>query len=353
MDLGELFRVIRRRWYVFFPMVILAAGLGAGAYVAVPSEFESYSTVSLLSSPKQTAAGTNGNDNPFLTFDSSLIATADFLGRTLTSTDTQEELKTRGVTEEYTVGLAENAQGPFLTITVTGSDRQHLLASTELLTTYAGTKLAAIQAANGVAAADMIRMTVILPPQEPTEKPKRKLQLVIAATGVGMVLAFLSTFLVEARIRARRRYKSSVDKHNGQPDGKAQGPAAARATARTPAGAPARVSAKATPSAPLPASPAVNTVPATSPDAVTDKTVVLNKVDIRPEDAVQNTVRFGDRSAPRAGVAMEWRDGDTGRPAVVHNPTTSPVPADLEPTIVLPLPSAIQARRTKPEDGTR
>ena len=338
MDLGELFRVIRRRWYVFFPMVVLAAGLGAGAYVAVPSQFESYSTISLLSSPRQTAASTNGNDNPFLTFDSSLIATADFLGRTLTSTDTQEELKSRGVTEQYTVGLAENAQGPFLTITVTGSDRQHLLASTELLTTYAGTKLAAIQAANGVAAADMIRMTVILPPQEPTEKLKRKLQLVIAATGVGMVLAFLSTFLVEARIRARRRDQTSVDEHNEQPDRKPQGSAAAGATGRTPAGAPARASAKATPPAsPLPPSPAVSTESANSSDAVT---------------AVQNTVRLGGRSAPRAGVVMEWRSGDGGRPAVGQRPTAGSVPPELEPTIVLPLSPGTPLRRTKPEDGT-
>lgn len=339
MDLGELFRVIRRRWYVFFPAVILAAGLGGGAYVLVPSEFESYSTISLLSSPRQTAAGTNGNDNPFLTFDSSLIATADFLGRTLTSTDTQEELNSRGVTEKYTVGLAENAQGPFLTITVTGSDKQHLLASTDVLTKYAGTKLAAIQAANGVSSTDMIRMTVILPPQEPTEKLKRKMQLVIAAAGVGMVIAFLVTFLVEARVRARRKYGSGLDEDGEQPDdGKAKGRSDGRAAARTPAGASVMDSANARrPAPPAPVSLAAGAVPATPAGAVT---------------AVRRAVRPGDPSAAGETVVLEWRGGDSGRAGVVESPAGGPGPRDVESTIVLPHLARTTPLRTKPEDGT-
>src|SRR4051812_24871810 len=130
MDLGEILRVMRDRWYVVVPMLMLAIGLGAAAVFVVPNTYESYSTVSLLSSPISTTVATQGNDNPFLTFDASLVATADFLGRSLQSTDAAKQLKDLGVTEKYTVALADGAQGPFITFTVTGNDETHVLRST-------------------------------------------------------------------------------------------------------------------------------------------------------------------------------------------------------------------------------
>src|SRR4051794_8263966 len=102
MDLGEILRVLRKRWLVVVPMFVLAMGLGVTAFIVVPNTYESYTTVSLLSSPMSTNVATKGNDNPFLTFDASLIATADFLGRSMQSTGAVEELKSRGVTEKYT-----------------------------------------------------------------------------------------------------------------------------------------------------------------------------------------------------------------------------------------------------------
>lgn len=204
MDLGEILRVMRSRWYVVLPMLMLAVGLTSAAYVVVPTSYESYSTVSLLSSPASTEIATRGGNNPFLNFNGSLVATADFLGRSLQSTDAERELKAMGVTEDYEVALAEGAQGPFLTFTVTGTDKVHILVATETLTRYAETRLGQIQQANGVGPRDMVRMTEIIPPQPPEAKLKKKIEVVIAVGGAALGLAFLVTFMIEGIARARQ-----------------------------------------------------------------------------------------------------------------------------------------------------
>src|ERR1051325_9487107 len=107
MDFGEILRVVRKRWYITVPGTVLAVALTIVAYLVVPTQYESTATVSLINSPRPVTAP--GAGNPFLTFESSLTATADFLARSLMSEDTARELKGMGVTEEYTAGLADNA----------------------------------------------------------------------------------------------------------------------------------------------------------------------------------------------------------------------------------------------------
>ncbi|GIE88903.1 Wzz/FepE/Etk N-terminal domain-containing protein [Actinoplanes regularis] len=205
MDLGEILRVLRNRWYIVVPMLVLAIGLGVGTYIVVPPTYSTFTMVSLLNAPEATKAATQGNENPFLSFDASLIATADFLGRRLQSTDTVLQLKNAGITEEYEVALAENAQGPFLTITLKGEDQDHLIASANELARYAGVALDDIQRQNNVAEKNRIKLTQVIPPQKPEMEMKAKLKLVIVAAGGTLAFAFILTFVVESLSRARRR----------------------------------------------------------------------------------------------------------------------------------------------------
>ncbi len=205
MDLGEILRVLRNRWRIMLPMMLLTGVLTALASMAVPTKYESHSTISLLSAERATVIATQGNTNPFLTFDSSLVATADFLSRSLTSNESKLELTQLGVTEEYTAGLATNAQGPFIEFRVIGTNAKHVLASTELLVEYASRKLREIQASTQVKSEDMVRLTQITPPQTPEPKTKDKLEIVIGAAGGGTVLAFALTFVVEGLSRSRRQ----------------------------------------------------------------------------------------------------------------------------------------------------
>jgi hypothetical protein len=234
VELGEILRVMRSRWYIVVPMLVLAVGLGVGAFLMVPTTYTTYTMVSLLSSPASTTTALQGQDNPFLNFNSSLVATADFLGRRLQSTDVAQELKRSGVSEKYTVTLAENAQGPFLTLTVTGDDKAHILQSAATISRYADFMLVQIQQQNGVADRDMIRLTQIIPPQKPAAEMKKKLEAVIVAGGGTVALTFIVTFIVESVSRGRRRRQEDYTPATGSAVAGAA-PGDAKDGSRTPA----------------------------------------------------------------------------------------------------------------------
>jgi capsular polysaccharide biosynthesis protein len=205
MDLGDILRTIARRWYIMVPIVLVTVALTAAAYLEIPMKYQSTSQISLLS-PQQPASGQfRGQSNPFLIFDSSLTSTADLLARNLTSDASVKELQSEGVTEQYTAKLADFAQGPFVALTVTGTDKAHVLESTETLTRFAQTRLQQIQEQNGVPANNMIITTVLIPPQPPQPQLKNKLQNVLALFAAGMVSAFMATFVTEGLVRSRSR----------------------------------------------------------------------------------------------------------------------------------------------------
>jgi len=208
MDFGEIMRVIRTRWYVTAPGALLAILLTVLAYVLVPMKYESHSTIALINSPRPVTAP--GNGNPFLTFESSLTATADFLGRSLMSDDAAKELKGMGVTEEYTAALADNAMGPFITLTVTGTDKAHVLSSTTTLTEYAKTKLREIQEKSGAPENSIIQAATIIAPQPPEAVVKKKIEVVAATAGGTLTLVFLAVLLFESIARTRERAERNV-----------------------------------------------------------------------------------------------------------------------------------------------
>src|SRR5882757_457792 len=106
MDLAEIFRVMRRRWYVLLPGLLLTAALGAAVLLLVPVKYQSQSTVVLLNSQKATAAY---DGNPFLSTQTSLTGMADSLARNLDSDASIKDVKAQGLTGTYQAKLADNA----------------------------------------------------------------------------------------------------------------------------------------------------------------------------------------------------------------------------------------------------
>lgn len=245
MDLAEIWRVMRRRWYVLLPGLLLTAALLAGVYAVVPITYQSQSTVGLLNSQKATLAF---DGNPFLSTQTSLTGMADSLARNLNSDASIADLKARGVTGVYEAKIADNAQGPLMWLTVTGTDPDSVLASDKLLTEYAESRLKKFQTDQSVAPNAMIRMTTIVPPQNPVAQTKTRLEYLVMAGGLGFVCSMVATFFVEARRRPRtvpvpadERKPSPAD----VPDGRAEQPSAAApvevrpGAAEEPAGQPA------------------------------------------------------------------------------------------------------------------
>ncbi|MGW5346858.1 chain length determinant protein [Streptomyces sp. HUAS TT3] len=198
MDLAEIWRVMRRRWYVLLPGLLITAALTTGVYLLVPVEYRSQSTVTLLNSKKATVAF---DGNPFLSTQASLTGMADGLARNLNSDDSRADLKAQGLTGTYEAKIADNAQGPFMWLIVSGTDPAAVLESDQLLTAYAEKRLQEFQAQQQVTPEAMIRMATIVPPQKPEPQTKTRLQYLVMAGALGFVLSLVATFFVEARRR--------------------------------------------------------------------------------------------------------------------------------------------------------
>ncbi|WP_327256921.1 chain length determinant protein [Streptomyces sp. NBC_01244] len=223
MDLAEIWRVMRRRWYVLLPGLLLTAALITGVYLLVPVEYRSQSTVTLLNSKKATVAF---DGNPFLSTQASLTGMADGLARNLNSDDSKADLKAQGLTGLYEAKIADNAQGPFMWLSVTGTDPAAVLKSDQLFTAYAEKRLLEFQAQQSVTPEAMIRMATIVPPQKPEAQTKTRLQYLVMAAALGFVLSLVATFFVEARRRKAdkpgRRKAAAADQ--GPPENSGPGP---------------------------------------------------------------------------------------------------------------------------------
>ncbi|MEV7442648.1 chain length determinant protein [Streptomyces sp. NPDC091204] len=221
MDLAEIWRVMRRRWYVLLPGLLITAALTAAVYLLVPVEYRSQSTVTLLNSKKATVAF---DGNPFLSTQASLTGMADGLARNLNSDGAKADLKALGVTGVHEAKIADNALGPYMWLSVVGTDPAAVLKSDEILTAYAEKRLLEFQSQQSVAPDAMIRMSTIVPPQKPEAQTKARVQFLVMAGALGFVLSLVATFFVEAR----KRQRSSPGRHRPAPGegGEGGGPAA-------------------------------------------------------------------------------------------------------------------------------
>lgn len=222
MDLAEIWRVMLRRWYVLLPGLLVTAALIAGVYLLVPVNYRSQSTVTLLNSKKATVAF---DGNPFLSTQASLTGMADGLARNLNSDDSRADLKSQGVTGEYEAKIADNALGPFMWLSVTGTDPAAVLKSDQLFTAYAEKRLQEFQAQQSVTPEAMIRMATLVPPQEPEAQTKTRLQYLVMAGALGFVLSLVATFFVEARKRPKGpgRHRPALDEGSGTGEGPGAG----------------------------------------------------------------------------------------------------------------------------------
>ncbi|MFD5325531.1 chain length determinant protein [Streptomyces sp. NPDC127092] len=234
MDLAEIFRVMCRRWYVLVPGLLLTAGLTVGAWLLVPVSYESQSTVAMLNSRK----GTEADGNPFLSMEPSLTGMADSLARNVNSDASKAELKTRGLDLKYEAKIADNAQGPLLWLTVTGEEPDAVLKGNKTLMAFTAERLEELQADQSVARDAMIRITTIVPPQDPQAKLKSKVQYLVMAAGLGLVLSLVATFFAEARRRGAKQARHRQRPETGHASAESGRPETAPAEA-TGAAAPA------------------------------------------------------------------------------------------------------------------
>ncbi|MFF9051939.1 O-antigen ligase family protein [Streptomyces erythrochromogenes] len=214
MSIRELVAVLRRRWYVIVPALVLSLLAALHLYRSVPVAYQSQSSVALLDSSAASKLPPSFG-NPISNAGGALVVTADVLIRTLSGADSARELHSLGVTDPYTVGFAANTSGPLLTLTVTGTDREKVLEETNILTGFAGEQLNALQAAAKVQPAYMVQTAPVVLPQTPVPQLKSRYQQVLGVLIVGVGSGFTLSFVADALLAARRRRRESSAADSG------------------------------------------------------------------------------------------------------------------------------------------
>ncbi|MFF9979461.1 O-antigen ligase family protein [Streptomyces erythrochromogenes] len=216
MSIRELVAVLRRRWYVIVPAILLSLLAALHLYRSVPVAYQSQSSVALLDSSAASKLPPSFG-NPISNAGGALVVTADVLIRTLSGADSARELHSLGVSDPYTVGFAANTSGPLLTLTVTGTDREKVLEETNILTGFAGEQLNALQAAAKVQPAYMVQTAPVVLPQTPVPQLKSRYQQVLGVLIVGVGAGFVLSFVADALLAARRRRRERSAEDSGGP----------------------------------------------------------------------------------------------------------------------------------------
>ena len=142
MDVSGSLHTLRRHWVLTTLLVLLTLLMAEAAWVKIPGPYQSQSQVALLAS--QQASQPNGN-NPYLTFDGSLITTADIVRREVLDPRIVTALAARGFTDSYEVQNDPLGIGPVLDIIVTGGSKASVEATQSAVTAEVQTELQQLQ----------------------------------------------------------------------------------------------------------------------------------------------------------------------------------------------------------------
>ncbi|MEU6315070.1 O-antigen ligase family protein [Streptomyces sp. NPDC047014] len=222
MSIREMGAVLRRRWYVLAPLVLVSLLAALHLYRSVPVAYQSQSSVALLDSSAASQLPP-AFGNPISNAGGALVVTADVLIRTLSGADAARDLHSLGVTDPYTVGFAANTSGPLLTLTVTGTDRGKVLEETNTLTAFAGEQLNALQAAAKVQPAYMVQTAPVVLPQTPVPQLKSRYQQVLGVLILGAAGGFVLSFVTDAALLARRRRRERAGTEPAAGPGRREG----------------------------------------------------------------------------------------------------------------------------------
>lgn len=217
MDFWGTVRVLRRRWYIALPAVLLTGVLALYVYITVPTRYES-SGVLVLTSP---AAGgrysekTKPEDvvrvNPLLQFDGSLTTTAQILTQVLGDPKTAEELAGKKSTATYTANTGP-VGGPLLFISTEADSPEVAEGLVGKVLDKTVAELASQQKALNAPEQTFITAQILVKPTTASAKIGGKVRYVGAATVVLLLLTIASTFAADSiMLKAKRR----KDKESG------------------------------------------------------------------------------------------------------------------------------------------
>ena len=199
MDFSEIFRVIRRRWRIALSTLVLTVIALTVVYVAWPTKYQSTAELTLIGSSEMASQPGNGN-NPYVVV-AGLDPVASILASDLSSDQSAQELSALGMTNGFTATVPAFAAGPFVSLTVTGTNSNAVLNSMPIVIKFARQRLLQLQRTGSVMtpAAALIQAVVIAPASSPSPVLKSKIELLAGVAIAGLVLLLLLCFGAEGK----------------------------------------------------------------------------------------------------------------------------------------------------------
>jgi capsular polysaccharide biosynthesis protein len=204
MNLRESLSVFWRRWILTSVLLLITLIVCLISAFKLPASYKATVTVALLNSATSAQAN-GGGTNPYLSFTSSLVETANVLAIQLGSQQTTAALQSQGYTAslQATV-LSENAENeePFIQVVVSGRSAASVEQTVHGVTAEVSTLLDQLQ--THLSARNRASVQTIAADDQPTRDISSKVKPLVGFLGVGLVLTFIIPQAVDG-IASRRR----------------------------------------------------------------------------------------------------------------------------------------------------
>ncbi len=213
MDLWDLLRVVARRWYVSFPLLIIAAVVALQMSTRVDAEYSAQTSL-ILVGPTSTGSEAGGADsafvNPYLSFSSSLATTAQLLQLSMSSGAPRRSVAELGLASNYDITLL--SRSPILNVSVETGDPVVAVETLDEVARLIEAELDERQDAIDAPADKRITVLRISEGDVPVAQLGSQNRVRLIFAGVGIAAAVAAAFLFEgaATVLNRRRAASSA-----------------------------------------------------------------------------------------------------------------------------------------------
>jgi hypothetical protein len=214
MDLLDSLRALARRWPVTLALLVMTICGSVAALVIIPWQYESTATVVFLSS-REGSKPVGGN--PWLAFDGSLTITAEVVARGMSDERTAQELKAKGDTAEFTVGLAQDSRGPLMDIVATAPDPAVAQSTMESLVALCQQRLTELQKKSAIQPSATIRSSLVTATDEAELAAQKKIRTIMVIVAGGMLLTVGVPLFIESLVQKRRRQVEALTRPTVQP----------------------------------------------------------------------------------------------------------------------------------------
>lgn len=218
MYLRDLMAGLRRRWYVVIAGLLLTAYGTWTVFSMVPLTYQARASVMLMPPDDTTPEG----GNPFLNL-SGMAPARDVLTRRVDADIVRLPIEDAFPDVEYVIYADSTTSGPMILAEVRDPDEAETMQVLDRLRTELRDELEQMQADLGVPAAARIQLTEVAVDQQAEEDASTRLQLTVAAAGVGTVLTVLLAGFIDGLVLARRARRAHAQSAAGDVHG-ANGP---------------------------------------------------------------------------------------------------------------------------------